>query len=135
MLTRNALVTLTVDGQSLGTWITKGGGATKAEDVKIRLGGMSEQVAFGGPAETENVTAQRVHDTYMQAKVKWLRWCVSHQRPASLTETPLDNDKRPSGPSETFTGIISGVTPPDRDDNSAEVAMIEVEISTNESVA
>jgi hypothetical protein len=94
---------------------------------------MSNEVALGGPASTENVTVGRVFDIYMQTKYKRLRsrvglatMFVSHQ--------PLDNNARPSGPSEVYSGILNRVTTPDADDNAAEVAMIELELSSNQVV-
>ena len=133
MLTRNALVTVVVDGVSLGTWISKSGGQTEADGQKTRLGGMSSEIALGGPASTENVTVSRLFDTYMQTKYKDLRSGVGRFS-MSVTHTPLGNNKQPSGPSETFTGVLNRVTPPEADDNSADTAMIELEMLSNESV-
>lgn len=134
MLQRNALVTVVVDGESLGTWISKTGGQTSAEGQKTRLGGMSPEVALGGPATTDNVVVSRLYDTYMQSKAKGLRSKVG-AAPMSVSYTPLGNDKKPSGPTETYTGILNRVTTPDADDNSSDKAMIELELLTNESVA
>lgn len=133
-LQRNALVTVTVNGESLGIWTTKTGGQTAADGQKTRVGGMSDEVALGGPATTENVVVSRLYDTYMQAKVHGLRALVGLGS-MSVTTTPLGNDKQPSGPSDTYTGILNRVTPPDADDNSNNVAMIELELLTNHSVA
>lgn len=133
MLQRNALVTVVVDGDSLGTFVTKSGGQTEADGQKTRLGGMSDEVALGGPASTENVVVARVFDTYMQAKAKALRSKVGLAS-MSVTHTALGNDKKPTGYSETYTGILNRVTLPDADDNSSEVAMIELELLTNQAV-
>ena len=134
MLQRNALVTVVVDGESLGTFITKTGGQTEADGQKTRLGGMSDEVALGGPASTENVVVSRVFDTYMQAKAKGLRAKVGLAS-MSVSYTPLGNNRQPSGPSETYTGILNRVTIPEADDNSSDVAMIELELLTNQAVA
>jgi hypothetical protein len=133
-LTRNSLVTVTVDNVSLGIWTSKSGGQTEADGVKTRLGGMSDEVALGGPASTENVVVARVYDTFMQTKVKWLRSLVGTGS-MSVSVTPLGNNKQPSGPTDTFTGTVNRVTPPESDDNSNDVAMIELELLTNQSVA
>lgn len=134
MLQRNALVTVVVDGESLGTFITKTGGKTSADGKKTRLGGMSSEVALGGPASTDDITVSRVFDTFMQARAKRLRSRVG-LAPMSVTHTPLGNDKKPSGPAETYTGILNGVTTPDADDNSSDVAMIELDLLANQDVS
>lgn len=133
-LTRNALVSVVVDGVSLGTWISRSGGQTEADGQKTRLGGMSAEVALGGPASTENVTVARVFDTFMQTKYKALRSRVGLAI-MFVSHTPLDNNKQPSGPSETYSGVLQRVTPPEADDNDAEVSMIELELSCNEVVS
>lgn len=134
MLKRNALVTVIVDGESLGTWVTKTGGQTTADGQKTRLGGMSDEVALGGPASTENPVVSRVFDTFMQARYKALR-AKTGLASMSVTYTPLGNDKKPSGPAETYTGILNRVTPPDADDNASDVAMIELELLANQGVS
>lgn len=134
MLQRNALVTVVVDGESLGTFITKSGGATTADGQKTRLGGMSDEVALGGPASTDDVTVTRVNDTFMQARNKRLKSRVGLAS-MSVTFTPLGNDKQPSGPSETYTGLLAGHATPDADDNSSDVAMVELTLSANQGVA
>lgn len=133
-LTRNALVTVTVENVNLGIWTSKSGGQTEADGQKTRLGGMSNEVALGGPASTENVTVAKLYDTFMQSKRKWLRSLVGTGS-MSVSVTPLGNNKQPSSDTDTWTGILNRVTLPDADDNSNDVAFIELELLTNQSVA
>jgi hypothetical protein len=134
MLTRNALVTVVVDGESLGTFITKSGGAVTADGKKIRLGGMSDEVALGGPASVDDLTVTRLNDTFMQARSKRLKSRVGLAS-MSVTYTPLGNDKQPSGPSETYTGILNGHTTPEADDNSSDPAMVELVLLANQAIS
>jgi hypothetical protein len=131
MLTRNALVTVVVDGTTYGTWITKSGGQVEADGQKTRLGGMSSEIALGGPASRENVTVSKLFDAVMQTKYKVLETKVGTAS-MTVTYTPLGNDKRPVGDAITYSGILNRVTVPEADDNAAETAMIELELLANE---
>lgn len=131
ILTRNALVTVVVDGVSYGTWITKTGGQVEADGQKIRLGGMGPEVAVGGPSSRENVTVSRAFDDYMAVKYKTLE-TKNGWASMSVTHTPLKIDKTPLGDSITYTGILNRVTVPEVDDNAAEVSFIELELLANE---
>lgn len=133
MLQRNALVTVTVGSESLGTWITKTGGQTEADGQKTRLGGMSDEVALGGPASVENIVVSRVFDIYMQGKLKSLRAGVGSAK-MSVTYNVLNNAKVTTY-SETYSGILNRVTPPEADDNSSDVAYVELELLTDQAIA
>lgn len=130
-LTRNALVTVAVDGTPLGTWTTKTGGKLDSDEVKFRSGGMDDQVALGGPATRDNVVVSREYDTYMQTKLAFLENRVGTGS-MTVTFTPLGNNKTQSGPAVTYGGILKSVSTPDADDNASEVAMIELELSVNQ---
>lgn len=134
MLNRNALVTVTVENVSLGIFITKSGAQLEADGLKTRLGGMSDEVALGGPASRENVTVARMFDTFMQSKAKWLDSLVGTGS-MSVTYTPLGNNKQPSGPSFTYTGVLNRVTLPEADDNGNDRADIELELLSNQALA
>ena len=132
MLQRNALVTVSVGGESLGTWITRTGGQTEADGQKTRLGGMSDEVALGGPASTENVVVSRIFDTYIQSKAKALRAGVGISS-MSVTYNVLDNQKRVTY-SETYSGILNRFTLSDADDNSSDRGFVELELLTDQGV-
>lgn len=134
MLQRNALVTVVVDGESLGTWITTTEINTTADGQKIRLGGMSDETAFGGPASTDNPTVTRLFDTYMQSKAKALRKKVGLAVPMSVTYNALDNSKKVTY-SETVSGVLNGVKTPPADDNSSEFGYIELELLADQATS
>lgn len=132
-LQRNFLVTSVVSGVNLGIAVSHSGGQTEIDGQKTRVGGMSDEVAVGGPASTENVTVTYVFGSYMKSKYKWLRSQLN--QPMSVTVTPLGNNRQPDADAETFTGLLARVSPPESDDNGSDVSMIELELLTNQSVA
>lgn len=134
MQTRNFLITATVEGVSLGTFTTLSGGGVEVDGLKTRVGGMSDEIAMGGPASREDVTITKLFDTFMQTKLAWLESLVGIGT-MSITRTPLGNNKQPSGPSRTFGGIVGAVNAPEADDNSGDRADIELVLSANQAAA
>jgi hypothetical protein len=118
-----------------GEWMRKGGGETSIDDTKTRLGGgMQNQVSLGGPVSTENVTVSRLFDGFMQGQVHDLRNNVG-KVDVTVTEQPTDRNGAPAGRAQIFTGILARVSPPEMDSDSNDLALIEIEVSTNGKVA
>lgn len=126
-------VTLTVDGVSYGVWDTKGGGTVDSEELKHRKGGMGAQRALGGPQTVENLTLAKLVEPEVWPEIRVLRGRVG-KGDCTCTEQPLDDDGNAFGPPDVYTGKLKSVKSPDHDANSADAAMVELEISTNGTV-
>lgn len=130
----SAVVSVSVDGRDLGLWTTFAGGETDSEEQKFRPNGQDPEVSLGGQSTTENVTVSRLFDEPMQTQIGWLR-VRAGKGEAVVKVRPLDADGNPLAASETFTGKLKRVAPPDRDANSNDPAMIELEVSPGGVVA
>ena len=128
------LVTVTVDGEKLGTWSKCTGGATSAQDTKFRPGGTEGEVGLGGPRSVENVTVERGYDPARDhSLIKRLRSKVGYARAVAVKQ-PLDKAGVPYGDPDVFSGTLLKASDPDYDSTSASAAMAVLEISCDGSV-
>lgn len=134
MLLSNTSVTVTVDGRKLGIFAFKSGGQTEADDTKFRPGSMQPEISLGGPVSVENVTVRKLWDAELRGLTNWLRTRVGKGGMTVIVQ-PLDQDGVPQGPSETYTGVLIRCTPPEADANVNDAAQLELEMSSNGSVA
>lgn len=115
-------VRVAVDGQSMGIFDTRNGGAVTAESTSYKPGGMGGTVQLGGSKSTEDLEIARLEARERQdhALVTWLMQRVGSAR-VVCTETPLTKDAQAAGPARTYRGVLTGVTPSDHDseDNTA----------------
>lgn len=125
-------VHVVIDGRDLGVWDTLTGGNFDSDEVKHRDGGMGPEQALGGAPTTENVTVgRRFKKGRDETLVTWLR--PRRNKRSQATQIPLDENKNPYGDPIVYVGVLKAVNPPDADSNSSDVAMLELEISTDES--
>lgn len=124
-------VTVTVDGRAIGTFDTFSGGEVDSEETKYRPGGMAAQVSLGGPVNVGNVTVGRLYDGVRDDElVPWLRSRIG-KGAATVTRQPLDTDGNVFGRPWVYTGVLKMLTVPDHDSNSADAAMLELEVSSS----
>lgn len=125
-----ARVTVSVAGVPLGSFITKEGGETDSEELKIRQGGGEEETSFGSMPTHGAVTVAKLYDSEMKARAQFLRASIG--KPMVVSDQPLDADKNPYGPADTYTGTLKRFSPPDRDANATgEFALCELEMTTD----
>lgn len=134
MLVSNTRVTAQVGGISLGVCAFKGGGQIEAEETKYRPGSMLPQTSLGGPIAVENVTIRRLFDPEMRGLFHTLA-AMCGKASMAITSQPLDADGNPEGRPQTYTGILTRVTPPDSNSNAADAAELELEMSAHGSIA
>lgn len=120
---------------SLGRFDKRSGGTVSAADTKYRPGASPDEVSFGGPRTTENVTASRNYDADRDdALVKRLRGLVG-QATVVVSQQPLDATLTPKGDPTVWRGTLIKVSAPDADSTSGSISMFELEVSTSGSVA
>lgn len=125
-----SLITVTIDGESLGTFDTRSSGETTADVAKHRPGGGGGEKTYGSLSTTGDVTVTRVRERERDvALAARLRTRVGRAR-MSITDQPLDEDGVPWGKPETWAGRLMSVNTGDADASSNEVRMLELGMST-----
>lgn len=129
-----SLITVTVDGQPLGIWDTRAGGATTASLSKRRPGGTQKESVSRARPTTEDITVSREYQFARDAaQVRGFLHRVG-RAPVTVSEQPLDDDDIPFGAPTVFTGVLSGINRGDVDSNSDDFRMVEITVVV-ESVA
>lgn len=120
----------------LGTFTTRTGGNADSEETKHAPGGMEGEEALGGRPTTENVTTSR---RFKPDRDGPLRNALFAARGASarmtVVDQPLGPDGNAWGSPTVWTGVLKSFNMPDSDANSNDVAMFELEQSTDALVA
>lgn len=129
-------VTASVEGEgSLGLFDTMTGGETDSTESRHHAGGMGPEEALGGPATVSTIVVSR---NYRRDRDRNLR---KRLRPkcgiADMTvrKQPLDANGHPFGDPEVFTGVLKRIQSPEPDSDSGDAAMIEIEMTPDETVA
>jgi hypothetical protein len=101
----------------------KSGGATTASLTKVWDGGSTQPTVLPGVAQTADLTLVKPYDPAIdQAVIAKLKPLVGRLG-CQVSVTATDANLVPiSGTTETYTGILAGVTPSDVDAGSSEAA-------------
>jgi hypothetical protein len=122
-------VTVSLDGNGLGTWDKMSGGEKDSEESKYRPGGMQATLSLGGYTTVGNVTVSRLFKLDRDyAQLSNLLDRVGRGA-VVVTKQSLDTDGNPYGKPTVYTGILKTVTPPEHDSESSDAALIEIEVS------
>ncbi|WP_156759560.1 hypothetical protein [Microbacterium karelineae] len=123
-----AIVSVNLDGDSLGIWDTRSGGESTAAVNKYRPGGSKKQVVDAGRPDISDLTVTRrwVVDRDVNVE-KRLRNRVG-VGVVKVTEQPTDVDGVRYGKARTWKGRVSSVSSGDVDSNSDDVRMITLTI-------
>lgn len=124
-------ITLSINGKSYGVWDALEGGGKDSEDLKDRAGGVGIEEAAGGPATVENVTLTRYYNLDRDHAIVHELFGLVGRGEAVASKQPLDPMGNPYGKPLVYTGVLKRCTPPNANSNEAEIARIEVEISTD----
>lgn len=112
------------------SWKTFSGGDLTADTQKTRPGGMGDEVDVGGEASRGDVTITRQMTDITAGWKGELEDAVGVAE-ALVTVKLLNRDKTASVNTETYSGTLKGVNPPDRGGGSA-VTMLTVVIGCHE---
>lgn len=123
---QQSLVTVTLDGATIGTFDTMSGGDITAEPTKRRSGGMGPLKSYGALPDYDDVTVSRVAERERDHELqRRLRTRVGKAN-ASISDQPLDDDGAPWGRPTVYTGRLIGMTPGEVDSESSDPRMFEL---------
>jgi len=125
-----ALVTVTVDGVSLGTFEEREGGDTDSNETTYPLGGMGPTISLGGTQSVDNVTVRVLYTDAIRARRKWLRGRAG-KGSIVVTEQPLNTDGVADGEPDVWRGTLKRVKTPNRAADSNNAAQLELEMTVS----
>jgi hypothetical protein len=115
---QDTLVTVSVNGQTLGVFDTYSGGDVMAPSTKYRQGGQKNEQSFATQAKYSDMKVGRV----LKLNVDWETVRGLKQQAGRVTcqatVQPLDADRNAYGSPQTATGLFLGVAGIDGDSNS-----------------
>jgi hypothetical protein len=114
-------------------WDERTGGNMDSDSTKYRLGNMGPQLSLGGLKNIQNITCRRLFRDPDHARIDNYFDAVG-RAPCTVHEWLLDGGGSPYGSPIVWTGTLKRVNPPDRNSNSQEAAIIEIEIDTQGSI-
>lgn len=123
---QSSLITVVVNGQSLGTFDTYSGGDPAAKGNKHRAGGMGPETSYASLPSWNNITVGRVYQWDRDWELERSLVPLSGRVPFSMTEQPLDPDGNAYGNPKTWTGRFLSVNPGKADSTSDNVRMWEI---------
>src|SRR5688500_14266441 len=121
-----SLVTVSVDGVSLGVFDTRTGGESAGEVSRYRPGGMAKQKTRGSLADVGDVTVGREFETERDNEVLRMLRGRAGRAPMSVNDQPLDDNGVAFGKPTTWVGRLQSVNGGDSDSNSNDGRMLEL---------
>lgn len=124
---RQFLVTVSgIDGK----FMSKSGGGITSDSTKIYDGGSVTPAIITSPAEVENITVGRAYDQSRDESILTTLRTQVGRFSTSITVQPADADLVAIGSPSTYSGaVLVGITEPDYDSGSGDVAMFELEFA------
>lgn len=124
-------VSVSIDGNNLGTFDKMSGGNIDSEELKYRPGAMQPQISLGGSVTVGNVTVSRLYDhSRDHTSVPFLKGRVG-KGVAVVRKQPLDVNGAPFGNPIVYTGKLKALNLPEPDSESDDAALMELEVSTS----
>lgn len=118
-----------LNGNSLGIWDKKSGGALDSDDGKYYPGAMQAPLALGGRKTTDNVTLSRFYDRHDDHDTINTLLNAVGKGTMSVSQRPMDENGVAYGKSIIYNGKLKRVMVPDTDSESSSIALIEIEIA------
>lgn len=118
------IISVSLDGESLGIWDTRAGGESTAAVTKYRPGGSVDPVVDAGRPDVGDVTCtrrrieERDNDIVRKMRQKIGRGVIT------ITEQPTDIDGVAFGKATTWMGRLASVSGGDADSNSDDTRMV-----------
>jgi len=123
------VVRVHLNGQNLGIWDKRSGGALDSDDVKYYPGGGQQPVSLGGKRTTDNVTLQRLYDLKDDHDKLQTLFNAAGKGKVTISQRPLDDDNHEYGKSIVWNGTLKRVLPPEPDGESTSAALVEIEVT------
>lgn len=127
-----SLVTVVVNGQSLGVWNTFSGGDALATSTQYRSGGQVNMQSYRTLPKYSEITVSRVVNLQVDWELLRTLKAIAGGAPASVTVQPLDADQNAYGNSQTAVGLFLGITQPRVDSNSEALQTYELHMSVDQ---
>jgi hypothetical protein len=123
-------VRVSVDGVDLATFDKLTGGQIDSSETTYQLGGMGPRVSLGGHVTPGNVTVEVLYD--LQRLHPLVHWLISRVGKGAMVvkKQPLDPDGNAYGRPITYSGILKQVIPPEVDSETADAALLGLELTT-----
>lgn len=129
---QSTVVTVEVNGQTLGVWDTLTGGDALAASTQHRSGGQRNRQSYRTLPNYSELTVSRVCNMAVDWELIRTLNTIAGGVVGSVTEQPLDGDLNPYGASRTAVGMFLGVTNPRVDSESEAVQMYELHFSVDQ---
>lgn len=129
---QSVLITVVVNGQSLGVWDTASGGDTLAPATQHRSGGQANMQSYRTLPKFSEITVSRIVQQPADWELDRQLKSLAGGAPASVTYQPLDSDQNAYGNSQTAIGLFLGVTQPRADSNSEALQSYELHMSVDQ---
>lgn len=110
---------------------TLSGGNVESEPTKYRPGGMGKQIILGNPKEISDITVGVIYDDFLHAAVKPLTNVTGRAR-MTIRVDQLDAEKNTKGSGITYTGVLTGIQPPEHDSEGNNAARLELTMAVDE---
>jgi hypothetical protein len=124
------IIRVFLNGNSLGVWDKKTGGALDSDDIKYYPGGMKQPQSLGGKRTTDNVTLQRIYDRNDDHSIINDLFNAAGKGKVSIHTKPMDVDGLEFGNASIVrNGILKRVAEPDIDSESTSAALLEIEVT------
>lgn len=129
-------ITVTIDGVSWGVFDKMTGGEVDSEETTYKPGGMGSRIALGGSQTIANVVISKLYDlATVHTKIHDLITRVG-KATIVVKKQPLDVDGNAGALRPlTYTGKLKRVHPPEPDSESADAALLELEMTPVGTVA
>lgn len=121
-----SLITVAVDGVSLGVFDSRTGGESGGEASKYRPGGMAKQKIRASLADVGDVTVSREFETERDNEVLRMLRTRTGRAPMSVNDQPLDENGVAFGKPTTWIGRLNNVNGGDSDANSNDGRTLEL---------
>lgn len=129
---QSVLISVEVNGQSLGVWNTATGGDSLATSAQYRSGGQRNMTSYRTLPKFSEITVTRVVDLSVDWELNRTIKSLAGGVPGSVTYQPLDSDGNAYGNSQTAVGMFLGVTQPKVDSNSEALQTYELHFSVDQ---
>lgn len=128
-------ITLTLEGNSLGTWDKDSGGTAGSNTTTYPPGGMAPTEAISGTQTMDTITVSRAFDLDRDGPLMATLYAARGKGAMKFKKQPLDDDGNAYGDAIVRTGILATVAEPSTDSTSTSVGMLVLTITADGTVS
>jgi hypothetical protein len=128
---QSELVTVSIDGQTIGVFDSLTGGDVMAPPTKFRSGGQYIETSYQTLPKFSDISVGRVLNLAVDWEVIRNLRTKAGRVPMTVTVQPLDADLNAYGNSQTATGLFLGVKGIKVDSNSEAIQDFMLDMSTD----